>query len=116
MEPRIHRAIYLMTADIRREVLLDELAQSLNISTSRLRHLFKDETGLSPTQYLKMRRMQKAKELLETTFLSVKEVMLQVGVKDKSHFIRGFKKAHGLSPAQYRTQYLITKQKMIFDR
>lgn len=114
MEPRIHRAIRLMTVDLRREMSLDELARSLNLSASRLRHLFKDETGLSPVQYLKAQRMERAKELLETTFLSVKEVMLQVGVKDKSHFIRGFKKVYGLSPSQYRTRYLMAKQKMIY--
>lgn len=116
MEPRIYRAIRLMTADLRREISLGELAQSLNLSASRLRHLFKDEIGLSPVQYLKAQRMQKARELLETTFINVKEVMLQVGVKDTSHFIRGFKKAFGLSPSQYRIQYLIAQQKMPSNR
>jgi AraC family transcriptional regulator of arabinose operon len=116
MEPRIYRAIRLMTADLRLEISLDELAQSLNLSASRLRHLFKHELGLSPVQYLKAQRMQKARELLETTFINVKEVMLQVGVKDASHFIRGFKKAFGLSPSQYRIQYLIAEQKMTSTR
>jgi AraC family transcriptional regulator, arabinose operon regulatory protein len=110
MEPRIYRAIRLMTADLRREISLDELAQSLNLSASRLRHLFKDETGLSPVQYLKAQRMQKARELLETTFLNVKEVMLKVGFTDRSHFVRDFKKACGLAPLQYRNQHLIAQQ------
>jgi transcriptional regulator GlxA family with amidase domain len=108
MEPRIHRAIRLMTVDLRRNIPLNELAQSLNLSESRLRHLFKKETGVSPVQYLKAQRMQRAQKLLETTFLNVKEVMLRVGVKDKSHFIRDFKKEFGLSPTQYRAQYLKT--------
>lgn len=105
MEPRIHRAIRLMTVDLGREVSLNELAQALNLSASRLRHLFKDETGVTPAQYLKARRMQRAKELLEATFLNVKEVMLKVGVKDKSSFVRDFKKFYGLSPSRYRFQY-----------
>jgi AraC-like DNA-binding protein len=104
-----------MTVDLRHEVSLGELAQSFNLSASRLRHLFKAETGVSPVQYLQAQRMQKARELLETTFLNVKEVMLEVGVKDKSHFIKGFKKAYGLTPSQYRTQYLIAKQKTVSD-
>ena len=116
MEPRIHRAIRLMTVDLGREVSLNELAQSLNLSASRLRHLFKDETGVSPLQYLKLQRMQRAKELLEATFLNVKEVMLKVGVKDKSSFVRDFKKVYGLSPSRYRSQYLIARQKRIHDR
>ena len=114
MEPRIQRAIRLMTVDLRRELSLNELAQSVNLSESRLRHLFKAETGVSPIQYLKAQRMQKAQKLLETTFLSVKEVMLKVGVKDKSHFIRDFKKASGFSPSRYRA-HLNMERKKIFS-
>lgn len=116
MEPRIHRAIRLMTTDLHRDIQMDKLAQSLNLSASRLRHLFKDETGVSLKQYLKEQRMQKARELLQTTFLNIKEVMLKVGVKDESHFVRDFKKRFGLSPSQYRTHYLKTEGNGFDDR
>jgi transcriptional regulator GlxA family with amidase domain len=106
MEPRIHRVIRLMTGELCRDIPLEELAKSVNLSSSRFRHLFKDSTGLSPTQYLKVRRMQKAQELLKTTFLSVKEIMLRIGIKDQSHFTRAFRKLYGLSPVKYRSQYL----------
>ena len=114
MEPRIHKAMRLMTADLRREIQFDALARSVNLSASRLRHLFKDETGISPVQYLKAQRMQKAKTLLETTFLNLKEVMHQSGFTDRSHFVRDFKKAYGLAPLQYRNQHLIAQQKKSF--
>jgi AraC family transcriptional regulator of arabinose operon len=110
MEPRVHRAIRLMTADLRRQTSLDEAARSVNLSASRLRHLFKHEIGVSPARFLKAQRMQKAEKLLETTFLSVKEVMLKVGFKHRGHFVRGFKKVYGLSPSQYRLQYLEAQQ------
>lgn len=116
MEPRVHRAICLMMADLRRDISFSQLAQSVNLSESRLRHLFKAETGVSPMQYLKTQRIQIGRRLLETTFLNVKEVMRKVGVKDKSHFTRDFKKAFGLSPSKYRTQYLKTKRRRISDR
>ena len=109
MEPRIRNIILLMTVDLRRELQLDELAHSLNLSESRLRHLFKKEMGISPVQYLKKQRMLKAKELLEKTYLSVKEVMLRVGISDQSHFVKDFKKVYGLSPAKYRGQCLSHK-------
>jgi hypothetical protein len=48
--------------------------------------------------------MQRAKELLETTFLSVKEIRTTIGINDHSHFIREFKKSYGMTPAQYRTR------------
>jgi AraC-like DNA-binding protein len=46
--------------------------------------------------------MERAKILLETTFLSVKEIMTEVGVSDESHFVRDFKSVYGVSPARFR--------------
>jgi AraC-like DNA-binding protein len=48
--------------------------------------------------------MERARVLLESTDLSVGDVMRQVGVFDPSHFSRDFRKAHGLSPRAYRLQ------------
>jgi AraC family transcriptional regulator, arabinose operon regulatory protein len=106
MDPRVQRIILLMTVDLRREITLDEMTRAVNLSASRLRHLFKDEMGTSLHQYLKSQRLRVARELMETTFLNVQEVMHRVGVKDKSHFVRDFKKVYGLTPLRYRTQYL----------
>ena len=81
---------------------MSEMAQIVNLSPSRLRYLFKKETGVAPAHYLRTFRLEQAKELLETTFLSVKEIIRSIGVNDQSHFIREFKKSYGLTPAQYR--------------
>jgi AraC-like DNA-binding protein len=102
-----------MTKELIREVSFSDVAQSLNLSPSRLRHLFKMETGITPARYLKARRMQKAKELLETTLLNIKQVMLKAGFKHRSHFVNDFRKAYGLSPSQYRLQFLLDKQNKI---
>ena len=51
----------------------------MNLSGSRLRHLFKAEMDQTPAQYLKAIRMREAAMLLRTTFLSVKEIMNRVG-------------------------------------
>lgn len=110
MEPRIYQAIRLMMVDVTREIPLDELARRVNLSASRLRHLFKDEMGVSPAQYLKAQRLDKARGLLESTFLSLKEVMHKAGFTDRGHFMRDFKKAYGLPPLQYRKQHLVAKQ------
>lgn len=63
---------------------------------------------MPPAKYLRLLRMQEARELLETTFLSVKEIRTRVGFGDESHFMRDFKKACGMTPAQYRQEYLRT--------
>jgi hypothetical protein len=49
--------------------------------------------------------MERAKDLLESSFLSVKEIAYQVGLNDESHFVRDFKSTYGFSPALYRSNF-----------
>ncbi|HEV8368258.1 MAG TPA: AraC family transcriptional regulator [Pyrinomonadaceae bacterium] len=79
-----------------------DLAALVNLSTSRLRHLFKQETGTTLGQYLKTVRLRKAEVLLRTTFLTVKEIVNQVGLTSGSHFMREFRKVYRVSPTTYR--------------
>jgi transcriptional regulator GlxA family with amidase domain len=104
MDLRVRQAIHLLSKDLSSDFDIKALAASVNLSPSRLRHLFKGETGLTPAQYLKTLRLERARELLEGSFLRLKDVMPQVGINDESHFVRDFRKAHGLSPRQYRQQ------------
>jgi AraC-like DNA-binding protein len=84
-------------------VSLSCLAESVNLSPSRVRHLFKVEIGTSPVRFVRMLKMQEAKRLLETTFLTVKEVANRVGLADESHFVRDFKRLYGHPPGRHRT-------------
>lgn len=102
MDARVEKVVTRMREEFRRDPSLSEMAEVVNLSPSRLRYLFKKETGVAPAHYLKTFRLEQAKELLKTTFLSVKEIIRSVGVNDQSHFIREFKKSYGLTPAQYR--------------
>ena len=102
MDKRVLRVIESIQANLQNDFDLDEMAQEVNLSSSRLRHLFKAETGLSPAQYLKKLRMEKAKELGEQTFMQVKEIMNAVGLSNNSHFTHNFKRAHGLTPTECR--------------
>ena len=102
MDPRLRQAISLLKEDLSRPLDLEALARSVNLSPSRLRQLFKDETELTPAQYLKCLRMRRARELITKTFLNLKEIMLRVGIADDSHFVRDFRKTYGLSPIKYR--------------
>lgn len=102
MDYRVRHALRLIAENLSRSLVLGEIARAVNLSQPRLRYLFKVETGMTPAQYQKSLRMQKAKELLEETFLNVKQIMLRVGVKDQSHFVRDFRALYGLTPAEYR--------------
>ncbi len=103
MDRRIQIVSSALETDFRRSWNSHELAGLVNLSTSRLRHLFKAEMGKTPAQYLKSIRMREAQTLLLTTFLSVKEIMNRVGIADESHFGHEFKKIYGLAPIKYRS-------------
>lgn len=94
-----------MRDDIRGELSLAEFAQSVNLSVWRLCHIFKSDVGMPPIKYLRLLRMERAKGLLESSFLSVKEIAFQVGMNDESHFVRDFKSTYGSSPTLYRAQF-----------
>jgi AraC family transcriptional regulator of arabinose operon len=106
MDQRVQAIISNIKDDLRHVPSLDDLAASVNLSSSRLRHLFKSETQETLARYIKRLRMQVAVELLATTFLNVKEVMGRVGLRNESHFTQDFKRAYGVTPAQYRAQRL----------
>ena len=85
----------------------DTLARAVNLSLSRFQHLFKAEVGMAPSHYLRALRLEQARKLLQTPRLTVKQIMNEVGVEDKSHFAREFKKAYGLTPTAYRAAHLL---------
>ena len=109
MRRKVEVVLSLIAENSSHQPSLEELAQAVNLSPSRLRHLFKEVTGVSLTQHLKLNKMREARELLETTLLSIKEIMHIVNVQDRSHFSRDFKRCYGLTPKQYREQNLNTK-------
>jgi AraC-like DNA-binding protein len=102
MDPRVEKIEQLMRDNVQQNWSLRELAQAVNLSVWRLSHIFASEVGKSPMQYLRELRMGRAKYLLETSFLSVKEIAHQVGLNDESHFVRDFKKVYGDAPTRYR--------------
>lgn len=105
MDPRVQVVAERITRTLSRPLALDDLSHSVNLSASRLRHLFKSETGTTPSQYLKTLRLQRAGDLAATTFLTVKEIMVQVGFADESHFVRDFQRLYGISPRRYRAAH-----------
>jgi transcriptional regulator GlxA family with amidase domain len=104
MDHRITKVTSMMRENPHQGWPATRLAQVVNMSPSRLHQLFKNDLGVPPAKFLRVLRLERAKELLETSYLSVKQVMVQVGVTDGSHFVRNFKKAYGCTPANYRGQ------------
>ena len=99
---RISYVIARIEAHLAEPCRVDQLAQAVNMSPSYLTRLFRDQTGCSPASYVRELRLRRAYELVQTTFLSIKEVMAAVGWNDPSHFCRAFKARFGVSPKGLR--------------
>jgi transcriptional regulator GlxA family with amidase domain len=92
----------LLESSFHRKLGLREMGETVNLSPWRLAHLFKSETGMSPQRYLTLVRLQRAKNQLESTFLSIQEIGAAVGIPNPSQFTKSFKAAYGMTPIEYR--------------
>lgn len=83
------------------DISLDDVASRVNVSPQYFSKLIKKNTGFNFVDWLSMMRVKKAKELFNTTNLSIKEVCYMIGYKDPNYFSRIFKKRVGITPSEY---------------
>ena len=111
-EPEEHeeRVITLITRYLQehlaQDVSLSVLAEEFHLNAQYISQLFKNEIGVGFLAYLTSIRMEKAKKLLVSTSLSVAEVAEQSGYGDYRVFTKVFKKTEGITPSQYRRDFL----------
>ncbi|WP_077065026.1 response regulator [Gracilibacillus massiliensis] len=86
------------------DVTLETIAASLHVSTVYLSRMIKQELGKSYVQILTHMRLRAAKELLQTTDLSIREVAERVGYDSQHYFSTAFRKSVGITPKQYKQQ------------
>ena len=86
------------------ELRISQIAQDFYMNHSYLTHVFKQQVGYSPKQYILLNRLSYAQELLETTQLQVAQIAYRCGFGDVNNFIRAFRSYSGLSPNQFRQQ------------
>ncbi|CAI6086400.1 response regulator transcription factor [Cohnella sp. JJ-181] len=85
---------------------MKQVAEHLHLNPSYFSVLFKEQTGVTFSDYLTRIRLQKAKELLVATRLPIWEIAEKVGYQTVKYFIKVFKDNEGMSPRQYRQQSL----------
>ena len=93
------------------DISLSVLAEQFHLNGQYISQLFKSEIGVNFLAYLTNIRMEKAKKLLLSTSLSVAEVADQSGYGDYRVFTKVFKKSEGVTPSQYRRDFLETEEK-----
>ena len=101
-DPRVRRVLEHISAKLHEPLTVEALAAAAGMSASRLSHLLRAELGMSVMQYVEMRRVERASQLLRMTPLSIKQVAEEVGFASPFYFSLRFKKAIGRSPTAYR--------------
>ena len=85
-------------------ITIDELAEMESYNVTYYNDWFKQQTGISPGLYLRRVRIEKAKELLETSPFGVTDIAVTVGYSSNSTFTRAFRSVTGMTPKAYREQ------------
>lgn len=98
----IAKGIEYLQKDERQELSIDEIAKMCFVTPAYFRRLFREFSGMSPSDYRTERRVERAKELMEHSELSVEAVSELLGYSDPSYFCRVFKKVMGMSPSEYK--------------
>ena len=108
-ERPIHGITRYLQEHLAEEVSLSVLAEEFHLSAQYISQLFKNEIGVGFLTYLTNIRMERAKQLLLSTSLSIAEVSEQSGYGDYRVFTKVFKKAEGITPSQYRRDFIAAK-------
>lgn len=106
-EPLIAMFMNIIHNQYADDLSLDYLSAKLNLSSAYLSVYIKEKTGLNFSDHLLGIRMNKAKELLACTDLTVNEISQRVGYLNITSFNRTFKKAVGMTPGAYRRQHVV---------
>lgn len=100
--PVTKKAAEYILSHLSQNISLEEAAEFSGVSSFYLSKLFKEEKGVSFSTYLNDRRLEKARELLGKTDLSIKEITAECGYNDQNYFSRIFKNQFGVSPTEFR--------------
>lgn len=100
----INRARLRIRESLETDVTIQQIADEQGVSYSNFRKLFKEYTGLSPAIYQQELRLLRAKELLTTTELSIKEIAYRLNFESPDYFSAKFKAKIGLKPSDIRAK------------
>jgi YesN/AraC family two-component response regulator len=103
-DTRVAEVLQILETEFRKTVRIGNLAQRVNLTASRLEHLFRHDLGTCITRWLRARRLSEAEYLLRTTHKRASEICYGVGFNDPSNFAKAFRRRFGETPTAYRAR------------
>jgi AraC family transcriptional regulator len=101
---RLRRIKELVDAKMEGDLSLEEMAQSVGLSTAHFARMFRKSTGRTPHQFVLRQRLERAKGMLRAPDARVLDVALACGFKTQQHFAQVFRGVWGVSPTEYRQE------------
>lgn len=98
----IYKAFDYIYKNYNKGIGLKDVAESMYISPAYFSRIFKKETGISFVDFLNIIRIEKGKDLIESTNMKIINISDAVGFEDQSYFTKVFKKKTGMTPAKYK--------------
>jgi AraC family transcriptional regulator len=103
---RLRRIKELVDANMNDDLSLDEMAQSVELSTAHFARMFRKSTGETPHQFVLRQRIERAKVMLREHATRVLDVAVACGFKTQQHFAQVFRDVCGVSPTEYRQDFV----------
>jgi AraC-like DNA-binding protein len=97
-----HRVAVFIDDHLSEILTMHRLARSFQASRTKLLSAFESAYGCSPAQYIRNLRIEKAKDLLQNTDLSIREIAYQVGYSSHANLTTTFRNVVGLAPKEFR--------------
>lgn len=102
---RFDTALEWVRINYDQQVSVGEIARRFNYNANYFSRIFKENVGLPLGKYINHLRIEKARQLLVDTDLSIKEIACDVGINDEKNFMKLFRKIENLTPTQYRNAF-----------
>jgi AraC family transcriptional regulator len=103
---RLRKIKELVQAKMEDDLGLDEMAQSVGLSTAHFGRMFRKSTGETPHQFVLRQRIERAKRMLRAPNARVLDVAVACGFKTQQHFAQVFRDVCRISPTEYRQDFL----------
>lgn len=101
----IEKVCDYMRANLYKSLNVQSVADFFGYNSEYFIRMFKRKKGITPKQYISELQIDRAKFLLTTTNLKIKEISHQIGIDDEKVFLKMFKKKEGMSPTQFRKTF-----------